>query len=379
MRRRLRRRPAGPLLGARRSPSAPPRSAPPRDRRRPRRGQQATTQAGDSAAQPGFRLRRVRAGLRGDVAGLVRLAISMDLAGGDEETARIHEAWGGVTAARALDARTELAWALVKRVLARTPDEQAKNWSFPGTTPESQELCGPAALGDEPVAAEARDEPCTYRAGQVDDRFRYLERGFVPAQIASSDSHDGSKEPGFPRTYFRSATDSPAALQTPAAVEGLRGAHAIPTYGPLILATIGGKTYGEVAAASTGKSSELLFDVQTASWFGVDRVEIYLNGAMIRLLDPEMRPSALVDVRGKVTFTVPERDSWVVIIGIDGDGRYDAPLPRPDFCSRPCDPGVLDPEQCPAQQDCLLEEAVCGFPIPGKRDHRRPALGHHDD
>ncbi|WP_437579756.1 porin [Sorangium sp. So ce887] len=66
-------------------------------------GDDALNQAGDSAEQPGFRLRRVRAGLRGDVAGLVQLAISMDLAGGDDETARIHEAWGGVTAARALE------------------------------------------------------------------------------------------------------------------------------------------------------------------------------------------------------------------------------------------------------------------------------------
>ncbi|WP_437319893.1 PHP domain-containing protein [Sorangium sp. So ce385] len=341
-------------------------------------------------------------------------------------------------------ARTELAWALTKRILARTPDEQEKNWGFPGASADSQELCGPAALGDAPVAAEARDEPCTFRAGQVDDYFRYLERGFLPAQIASSDSHDGSKEPGFPRTYFRSATDSPAALETPAAVESLRGAHAFTTYGPFIRATIGGRTYGEVAGARAGEPLELLFDVQTASWFGVDRVEIYLNGRMIRLLEPEMPPSALVDVRGKVTFTVPERDSWVVIIAmgledrnlmspvsldvpfgeiqlsrlasdgfgripaisalfaptptvpdwspvppyavtnpiyidVDGDGRYDAPLPRPDFCSRPCDPAVLDPEQCPAEQDCLLEEQVCGFPIPGKCDHRRPALGHHDD
>ncbi|CAN92601.1 hypothetical protein predicted by Glimmer/Critica [Sorangium cellulosum So ce56] len=341
-------------------------------------------------------------------------------------------------------ARTELAWALMKRILARTPDEQANDWGFSGTTSDSQDLCGPAALGDDPVPEDARDAPCTYRAGQVDDYFRYLERGFAPAQIASSDSHDGSKEPGFPRTYFRSATDSPAALETPAAVESLRGAHAFATYGPFIRATIRGKTYGEVAAASAGESLELLFDVQTASWFGVDRVEIYLNGGMVRLLKPAMPPSAIVDVRGKVTFTAPDRDSWVVIIAmgledrnlmspvsldvpfgeiqlsrlagdafgripalsalfaptptvpdwspvppyaitnpitidVDGNGRYDAPLARPDFCSRPCDPGALDPEQCPAEQVCLTEEAVCGFPIPGKCDHRRPALTRRDD
>ncbi|WP_437970255.1 porin [Sorangium sp. So ce260] len=66
-------------------------------------GDDALSQAGDSAEQPGFRLRRARVGLLGDVAGLVRFGVSMDLAGGDDGTARIHEAWGGVTAARALE------------------------------------------------------------------------------------------------------------------------------------------------------------------------------------------------------------------------------------------------------------------------------------
>ncbi|WP_437783984.1 porin [Sorangium sp. So ce1097] len=66
-------------------------------------GDDALIQAGDSAEQPGFRLRRVRAGLYGDVAGLVRFAISTELAGGNEGTARVHEAWGGVTAMPALE------------------------------------------------------------------------------------------------------------------------------------------------------------------------------------------------------------------------------------------------------------------------------------
>lgn len=341
-------------------------------------------------------------------------------------------------------ARTDLAWAVTKRMLARTPAEQDKNWDFAGDAGDSQALCDLGALGDAQVPAEARDQPCTYRAGQVDDAFRYLERGLLPAHIASSDSHDGTKEPGYPRTYFRSATDSPAALETPQAVESLRGAHAFSTYGPFIRATIDGKTYGEVVRASAKDELSLQLEIQTASWFGVDRVEIYLNGRMLRLLTPDEPPSALVDVRGRVTFTAPDRDSWVVIIAmglsdenlmspvaldvpfgelqlsrlasdafgkipaistlfaptptvpdwspvppyavtnpiyidVDGNGRYDAPLPRPDFCSAECDPENLDPDQCPPGQECLGEEHVCGFPIIGRCDHRRPALRHHDD
>ncbi|MCC6551469.1 MAG: PHP domain-containing protein, partial [Polyangiaceae bacterium] len=288
-----------------------------------------------------------------------------------------------------------------------------------------------------------RDWPCTYRAGQVDDYFRYLERGLLTAQIASSDSHGPSIEPGSPRTYFRSETDSPGALRIQDAVESLRGAHAFTTYGPFVRASIDEKTFGEVAPASPGSQAELHLEVQSASWFGVDRIEVYVNGRLIRVIEPATPPSAIVDARGKVTFEVPDRDSWVVVIAmglkdenlmspasldvpfgeiqlsklasdafskipvINGlftptptvpdwspvlpyavtnpiyidtgnDGRYDAPLPFPEFCSKPCDPTVFDPDQCPPTQTCLEGDAVCGFAIIGVCDHRRPALSHSE-
>jgi hypothetical protein len=340
-------------------------------------------------------------------------------------------------------ARTALAWAMMKRVLARTPEEQERNWDFPGTSEDSQALCDPSVIGDSPIPAANRDQPCTFRAGQVDDYFRYLEHGMLKAHIASSDSHGASIEPGSPRTYFLSATDTPGALAIPDAVESLRAAHALTTYGPFVRATIKDKTFGEVAAASPGETVELHLDVQTASWFGVDRIEVYVNGRLIRVLEPAGPPSAIVDAHGKVSFQVPGRDSWVVVIAMGlkdedlmspvyldvpfgevqlsklasdafskipvisdlftptptvpdwspipayavtdpiyldtgGDGRYDAPLPAPEFCSRPCDPTVLDPAQCPPTQSCLEQEKVCGIPIIGKCDHRRPAMSHDD-
>ncbi len=340
-------------------------------------------------------------------------------------------------------ARTALAWAMMKRVLARTPEEQVRNWEFPATSEESQALCDPVLIGDAPIPEQNRDWPCTYRAGQVDDYFRYLERGLLTAQIASSDSHGPSIEPGSPRTYFRSETDSPGALRIQDAVESLRGAHAFTTYGPFVRASIDEKTFGEVAPASPGSQAELHLEVQSASWFGVDRIEVYVNGRLIRVIEPATPPSAIVDARGKVTFEVPDRDSWVVVIAmglkdenlmspasldvpfgeiqlsklasdafskipvINGlftptptvpdwspvlpyavtnpiyidtgnDGRYDAPLPFPEFCSKPCDPTVFDPDQCPPTQTCLEGDAVCGFAIIGVCDHRRPALSHSE-
>jgi len=338
--------------------------------------------------------------------------------------------------------RTELAWAMSKRIISRTQSEQLTDWVWPLTQPETIPFCDPIALGETIIPEHTRDYPCGFRPGQIDDFFRYLEHGMTPTQVGSSDSHGGNKEPGFPRTWFRAGTDSPASLQTAEMVDQLRGGHAFASYGPFIRATIDGKTFGEVASGAPGQPLELDLDVLTPSWFGVDRVEIYLNGELYRLLTPDGGPEVIEDVRGKVTFDVPDRDSWVVIIAMgleddnqmrpmvldvpfgevqlarvaadafsrvpvvnelfsptpvapdwsrippyavtnpiyvdtDGNGRYDAPLPRPEFCSVPCDPGQSD--ACPSGQTCLDEEGVCGVNIPGRCTRRVAASYGHSD
>jgi hypothetical protein len=223
--------------------------------------------------------------------------------------------------------RTQLAWEMQKRILTRTPTEQASDWAWPGTQKETQAACDLQALGNAPIPDGTVDMPCAYRPGHVDDYFRLLEHGMIRSQIASSDSHGPDIEPGSPRTYFRSATDSPAAVRVEDVVDTLRSGHAFTTYGPFIRASIDGKTFGETTSTPAGSTRELHLDVLSASWFGVDRVEIYLNGQLRRVLSPDQPASAIVDVRGKVTFTVPDRDSWVVIIamGLD-DGNLMAPV-----------------------------------------------------
>jgi hypothetical protein len=334
--------------------------------------------------------------------------------------------------------RTELAWTMTKRMITKEPAEQLADWVWPLTQADTLPFCDPNTLGEEIIPGFTRDYPCAFRPGQVEDYFRYLERGMTPTQVASSDSHGGNKEPGFPRTYFRASTDFPAKMEVEEAVASMRGGHAFATYGPFVRADIDGKTFGETVAASGGGSVVMNLDVLTPSWFGVDRVEIYVNGLIERVLTPDGGPEVIEDVRGKVTLTVPGRDSWVVVIAmglgddmlmrpivldvpfgevqlsrvaadafsrvpvvnelftagplapdwsrippfaitnpiyldVDGNGRYDAPLPAPDFCSIPCDPA--DADACPSGQTCLDEERRCGINIPG-RCTRRVAAGH---
>lgn len=337
--------------------------------------------------------------------------------------------------------RTRVAWEYTKLMLERTPAEQVADTKWPLTMVDSQNLCDPEQY-DGPVPPERYDLPCSYRPGQVDDFFRLVDRGIAPTQIGSSDSHGASKEPGSPRTYFMAAADRPSDVAITDVVETLRAGHAFATYGPFVRASVAGKTFGETASLSAGSELVLELDVLTASWFGVDRVEIYLNGQLVRVLSPDSRPEDIEDVRGKVTLTVPDRDSHLVIIAmglknenlmrpvvvdipfgeaqlskiaadafsrvpvvnelfaapptvpdwapiapyaftnpiyidVDGNGRFDPPLPLPEFCSRPCDPSSTDPDQCPSGQTCLDGERLCGINIGGRCDRRvAPGYGH---
>ena len=70
---------------------------------------------------------------------------------------------------------------------------------------------------------------------------------------------------------------------------------------------------------------------------------------------------------------VPYAVTNAIFLDVDGNGRYDAPLPPPDFCSRPCGGGAA---ACPEGQDCLSPEGVCGLAVTGTCDHRRAARAH---
>lgn len=214
--------------------------------------------------------------------------------------------------------RTALAWAMAKRILTRTEVEQDAHWDFAMTAVEGEELCLVDQYGAAPVPADIAKLPCTHHQGHIDDVFRYLDHGFSPTQVGSSDGHGASIEPGTPRTFFRSPTDTPGQLQMSDALASLRAGHAFATYGPFIRATVGGKTFGEVATVEPGNAMELLLRVETASWFGVDRVEVYSNGRLVKVLKPAKGPAAIVDVdeSDPVVFPAPDHDSWVVIVAM---------------------------------------------------------------
>jgi hypothetical protein len=332
--------------------------------------------------------------------------------------------------------RSELAFVEIKRILARTPEEQAANWAFTKTVADAEALCDLGKLGDKVLSTDEALQPCLFHQGQVDDYFRYLERGFRKGQVASSDSHDAHIEPGFPRTYFASAAESPAGLSIDDAVAALRAGKALTTYGPFVRASLGNATFGDTAQAAKGSKVDLKLHVESASWFGVDRVEVYVNGALTNVLSPATGPEAIVDLDQSVSLDVPDRDSWVVVIAMGlkdknllrpvsldvpfgeiqlarvvGSAFAAVPALKSFFALTPALPdffpivpyavtnaiyidtdgnGTYDAPLpappfcsiacdkatvCPGNQICLNDSHVCGYPIKGKCDKRRAPFG----
>jgi hypothetical protein len=185
--------------------------------------------------------------------------------------------------------------------------------------------------------------------------------------------------------------------------------------------------------------------VQTASWFGVDRIEVYVNGHLAKEFKRDPQPGTIVDFSDDVVLDVPQRqgDSWIVVIAAgfaqkdlmrpvsldvpygeiqlskvtadafalipvvytffsaapsvpdwgpippyavsnpiyldtDHNGKYDAPLPYPVFCSQPCDPNGA--ATCPGVPGCITDDkdpskGLCGYGVTHQCTHRVPWPG----
>ena len=232
--------------------------------------------------------------------------------------------------------RTALGEIISSEILRRTPAEQDA-W-FDAPTDEDPTI-GDGALDDliatcrvakgklaQPIQDVLPPEdflaPCAERNGMLEDYFRLVEHGMVRTMTGGSDSHGLLREPGVPRTYIRSATDEPQDLDDWKIAKSLQGGNVVASYGPFVEVDIGGGGPGDLVAVSAG-TVDANIRVQTASWFAVDRVEVYVNGRLVEAIDLDAEAQArgevhtkekIVDFEGTVALTIPDRDSHVVVV-----------------------------------------------------------------
>ncbi len=183
--------------------------------------------------------------------------------------------------------------------VARTVDEQEALWA-----------------GDTTLGAGIK--------GQVDTWFSLLNLGYRHTAVGSSDTHTPEKTPsGQPRTWIAAPTDSPAYLDPGDIADALRSHQAVLSYGPFLRFEADGQPIGSEIIASG--AVELFVEVQSPSWFDVDRAELYENGTLIHSWEIATPNSGVVNL--SETYTVePTEDAWYVLIAL-GDDDMDPVFP----------------------------------------------------
>ncbi len=218
-------------------------------------------------------------------------------------------------------ARNAVTTVILRRMLHRTIAEQ-EAWNAAFAAPpldNNASHCSPATL-DEVIAGKKTltpaEElaPCGQQQGSIDDWFQLLNHGLRATAMGNSDSHGTDTEPGLPRNFVASSTDDARHIDRREVAENIKKGKVVSSTGPFVHVTLDGAGPGETVSLASGAGVTLRVRVETPSWFGVDRLEIYRNGALEREVDLAMPASAIVDYDNVIELPRPTEDSWYVVI-----------------------------------------------------------------
>jgi hypothetical protein len=164
--------------------------------------------------------------------------------------------------------------------------------------------------------------PCTDKQQIFDDWFVFLNYGFNKTGIGNSDSHNTKAEAGMPRNWIKVSDDRPDFIDPSEIYRGIKEHRVLVSTGPFMDFTINGAGLGDTIVEPEGEMLHGTLKVQTASWFGIDRIEIYRNGNLetIRRVNPET--TDIVDFNANINFPMPKEDSWYVVIAYGLDSKF---------------------------------------------------------
>ena len=186
-------------------------------------------------------------------------------------------------------------------------------------------------------SAAADPDPCPTIRGTIDDWFQMLNRGVRRTALGNSDSHDlYGTEAGMPRNYVKSPSDIPGSIPTLAIAQSVKRGQSVATTGPFVDFSIDGKGIGETVSAKKDQEVTLSLRVRSPMWFDVDRIEIYRNGQLIKVVSGSTKCAGgddciklpndkLVNYEATIK-DKPTRDSWYVAIAMGVDGKTLAPV-----------------------------------------------------
>lgn len=211
---------------------------------------------------------------------------------------------------------------------------------------------------------EVMNGPCLYRAGNdvaIEDWLHLLNRGYYFPLIGCSDSHlTDKKEPGYSRTYVLYGGKKGDDLDWPLLAEAIKRGRSFTSNGPIVSFKINERyTSGDVFTAREEKINVWL-KVQSVPWVTVDEVRIIINGERKIVFPLQNSKNSILKMEEEISLKL-KQDSYIAIevfgknslypvlqaanrglrnatfpyaltnpvfVDVDGNGRFDAPLPK---------------------------------------------------
>jgi hypothetical protein len=164
--------------------------------------------------------------------------------------------------------------------------------------------------------------PCTSKRQPWDDWFAFLNHGLNVTGVGNSDSHSTSKETGQPRNFVVSSTDDPFAMDQHEIFRNVKEHKVIVSTGPFARFSIGDAGVGDTLVKPQGSTLPLKVRIETASWIGVDRIEIHRNGKLEKLIRIDPAKEEIVDFDEVIEMPMPSEDSWYVLVAMGLDTQY---------------------------------------------------------
>ena len=188
----------------------------------------------------------------------------------------------------------------------------------------------------------------------IEDWFALLNHGHIVTATGNSDTHHLDHNiGGYPRNYVRVLDDRPQHLGQYEVVRNVKAHHSFFTTAPFVDVRVGGAGPGDLAPAPGGRA-RVEITIQAAQWESVSSERVYLNGVEDQRASV---PPSKEAVRFHGSFDLATRqDGWVVVrvdgdqvlapivgdqkhfdvrplavtnpvlLDVDGNGRYDAPM-----------------------------------------------------
>ena len=192
-----------------------------------------------------------------------------------------------------------------------TPGEVHRNWTS---------TC-------EPEEGEAPDPDCECVPGDpawpgvIEDWFQVLRTGKKVVGTANSDSHDPHKtEPGMPRTFVASASDSPIEVKPGAIRDQLKAGRALMTNGPYVTVKVSGETEGGMGDTVQARDGKVTVEMrlQAVPWVVVDRLVVFYNGQEVEVDASIPSASEGKSLDKTISFDVPVSKDGFMVFELSG-------------------------------------------------------------